>query len=108
MQNGDSVLNPNPSDEQLVRQAQQGDAAAEALLLEKYKPLVRSRARELFLAGGDRDDLLQEGMLGLFKAVRTYDPEREASFGTYARLLVSRQIYNAVAAAQRQKQVPQV
>ena len=103
MQNGDSVLNPNPSDEQLVRQAQQGDAAAEALLLEKYKPLVRSRARELFLAGGDRDDLLQEGMLGLFKAVRTYDPEREASFGTYARLLVSRQIYNAVAAAQRQK-----
>ena len=103
MQNGDSVLNSNPSDEQLVRQAQQGDAAAEALLLEKYKPLVRSRARELFLAGGDRDDLLQEGMLGLFKAVRTYDPEREASFGTYARLLVSRQIYNAVAAAQRQK-----
>lgn len=99
----ESALNPTPSDEQLVRQAQQGDAAAEALLLEKYKPLVRSRARELFLAGGDRDDLLQEGMLGLFKAVRTYDPEREASFGTYARLLVSRQIYTAVAAAQRQK-----
>ncbi len=91
------------TDEQLVYLAQHGDAAAEATVLEKYKPLVRSRARELFLAGGDRDDLLQEGMLGLFKAVRNYDPQREASFGTYARLLVTRQIYNAVAAAQRQK-----
>lgn len=94
---------PAAADEQLAALAQQGDAAAEAQLLEKYKPLVRARARELFLAGGDRDDLLQEGMLGLFKAVRSYDPEREASFGTYARLLVTRQIYNAVAAAQRQK-----
>ena len=100
------VKKPNDrqeTDEQLVLLAQSGDAAAEALILEKYKPLVRSRARELFLAGGDRDDLLQEGMLGLFKAVRSYDPQREASFGTYARLLVTRQIYNAVAAAQRQK-----
>ncbi len=95
--------NTNTTDEQLAVRAQQGDAAAEVLLLEKYKPLVRARARELFLAGGDRDDLLQEGMLGLFKAVRNYDPEREASFGTYANLLVNRQIYNAVAAAQRQK-----
>ena len=100
------VKKPNDrqeTDEQLVLLAQSGDVAAEALILEKYKPLVRSRARELFLAGGDRDDLLQEGMLGLFKAVRNYDPQREASFGTYARLLVTRQIYNAVAAAQRQK-----
>lgn len=91
------------SDEQLAVLAQQGDAAAETQLLEKYKPLVRARAREMYLAGGDRDDLIQEGMLGLFKAVRSYDPEREASFSTYATLLVARQIYNAVAAAQRQK-----
>ena len=93
----------NVPDEDLAVKAQHGDAEAETLLLEKYKPLVRARARELFLAGGDRDDLLQEGMLGLFKAVRSYDAEREASFGTFARLLVNRQIYNAVAAAQRQK-----
>ena len=93
----------NVSDEALAVKAQQGDAEAGTILLEKYKPLVRARARELFLAGGDRDDLLQEGMLGLFKAVRSYNAEREASFGTYARLLVNRQIYNAVAAAQRQK-----
>ena len=91
------------SDEELAARARQGDAAAETLLLEKYKPLVRSRARELFLAGGDREDLIQEGMLGLLKAVRSYDPKREASFGTYARVVVSRQIYSALAAAQRQK-----
>lgn len=95
--------NTAASDEELAVRARQGDAAAETLLLEKYKPLVRSRARELFLAGGDREDLIQEGMLGLLKAVRSYDPKREASFGTYARVVVSRQIYSALAAAQRQK-----
>ena len=95
--------NAAASDEELATRARQGDAAAETLLLEKYKPLVRSRARELFLAGGDREDLIQEGMLGLLKAVRSYDPKREASFGTYARVVVSRQIYSALAAAQRQK-----
>ena len=95
--------NAAASDEELAARARQGDAAAETLLLEKYKPLVRSRARELFLAGGDREDLIQEGMLGLLKAVRSYDPKREASFGTYARVVVSRQIYSALAAAQRQK-----
>ena len=95
--------NTAASDEELAARARQGDAAAETMLLEKYKPLVRSRARELFLAGGDREDLIQEGMLGLLKAVRSYDPKREASFGTYARVVVSRQIYSALAAAQRQK-----
>ena len=96
-------INSAAEDEELAARARQGDAAAETLLLEKYKPLVRSRARELFLAGGDREDLIQEGMLGLLKAVRSYDPKREASFGTYARVVVSRQIYSALAAAQRQK-----
>ncbi len=91
------------TDEELLLEAQNGDEAAETYLLEKYKPLVRSRARELYLAGGDREDLLQEGMLGLFKAIRGYDASREASFATYARLLISRQIYSAVEASQRQK-----
>ncbi len=93
----------NKTDEELLALAQQGDEAAEEYLLEKYKPLVRSRARELYLAGGEQDDLLQEGMLGLFKAIRRYDPEREAAFATYARLLISRQIYSAIASSQRQK-----
>ena len=91
------------TDEELLALAQQGDDTAEEILLEKYKPLVRSRARELYLAGGEQDDLLQEGMLGLFKAIRKYDPAREASFATYARLLISRQIYTAIASSQRQK-----
>ena len=64
------------------------------------------RARELYLAGGDREDLLQEGMFGLFKAIRDYDPSREASFATYARLLIDRQMYTAIQASQRQKHQP--
>ena len=91
------------SDEELLVLAQQGDEAAEEFLLEKYKPLVRSRAREMYLAGGEQDDLLQEGMLGLFKAIRSYDPQREATFATYAGTLVSHQILSAVKASQRQK-----
>ena len=93
----------SPSDEYLACLAQSGDEAAEARLLDKFKPLVRARARELFLVGGDRDDLIQEGMLGLFKAIRSYDPEREAAFATYAGTLVSHQILSAVKASQRQK-----
>ena len=91
------------TDEEILRFAQRGDETAEEFLLEKYKPLVRSRARELYLAGGEQEDLLQEGMLGLFKAIRRYDPAREASFATYARLLISRQIYTAITSSQRQK-----
>ncbi len=91
------------TDEEILRFAQRGDEAAEEFLLEKYKPLVRSRARELYLAGGEQEDLLQEGMLGLFKAIRRYDSDREASFATYARLLISRQIYSAITSSQRQK-----
>ena len=75
----------------------------ESYLLEKYKQLVRLKAREYYLAGGDREDLLQEGMLGLFRAIRTYDPEREASFKSYASLLISRQMIDAVLSARRLK-----
>lgn len=91
------------TDEELLACAKAGDENAEEILLEKYKPLVRARARELFLVGGDQDDLLQEGMLGLFKAIRHYDPSEEASFATYARLLISRQMYTAIESARRQK-----
>ncbi|MCF0145362.1 MAG: sigma-70 family RNA polymerase sigma factor [Eubacterium sp.] len=91
------------TDEELALLSQKGDEGAEEYLLEKFKALVRIRARELFLAGGEQEDLLQEGMLGLFKAIRHYDPDKEASFQTFARLLVSRQIYNAIAVSQRQK-----
>lgn len=93
-------------DEKLTALGQSGDRRAEDILLERYKRLVRARARELFLVGGDRDDLLQEGMLGLFKAIREYRPDREASFSTFASLLITRQMYTAIQASQRQKHQP--
>ena len=88
---------------EMIRLAQSGDEAAEETLLEQYKPLVRSLVREYFLVGGEQDDLLQEGMLGLFKAIRHFDPGQEVSFASYARLLITRQIYHAIEQSQRQK-----
>ena len=67
---------------------------------------MRTRARALYLVGGDHEDLIQEGMLGLFKAVRDYKPEKEASFATFAGLCIDRQMYSAVASSQRQKHQP--
>lgn len=71
--------NNSEKDEILVRQFQAGDDQAAEQLIERYKQMVRAHARTLFLAGGDRDDLLQEGMIGLFKAMQHYDPERSNS-----------------------------
>ena len=75
-------------------------------ILGKYKPLVRKRANALYLIGGDTDDLIQEGMIGLFKAIREYEPERDASFYSFARLCVERQMYTAIEASRRQKHAP--
>lgn len=72
----------------------------------KYKNLVRSKAKSMFILGGDNDDLIQEGMIGLFKAVRDYDSGRDASFYTFADLCISRQMYTAVRASGRQKHFP--
>ena len=72
----------------------------------KYKPLVLSKTRMLFLTGGERDDLIQEGMVGLFKAVRDFNPEANASFATFAGLCVERNIYQAIEKSQRLKNRP--
>lgn len=96
----------NRTDEELIRLYRQGDRQAADVLLEKYKKLVRMRARTLYLAGGDRDDLLQEGMLGLFKAIRYFDPDRNSLFRTYASLCVDRQIYSAIRHDRRKKNQP--
>ena len=93
-------------DEELVRLVQQGDKRAQEDLLLKYKPLVKTRARTYFLIGADTEDIIQEGMIGLFKAVRDYDAGRDASFYTFADLCVSRQMYNAVQASRREKHAP--
>ena len=75
-------------------------------LLEKYKPLVRQKTRKLFLIDGDKDDLIQEGMFGLFKAVRYYDPEKNAGFYSFAELCIRRQLISALKGASRLKHSP--
>ncbi|MBQ8306902.1 MAG: sigma-70 family RNA polymerase sigma factor [Blautia sp.] len=94
------------SDEQLIERMQSGEKGIAEYLIDKYKGLVRRKARAVFLVGGETDDLIQEGMIGLFKALQDYDPDREASFQTFARLCVDRQLYTAVRSAQRQKHMP--
>ncbi len=74
--------------------------------MNKYKNLVRRKARSMYILGADGDDLIQEGMIGLFKALRDYDSGRDASFLTFADLCVSRQMYTAVQASKRQKHIP--
>ena len=93
-------------DEELIFRFKQGETEILDYLMEKYKNMVRKKARAMFLIGGDTDDLIQEGMIGLFKAVRDYQPEKEASFQTFARICVDRQIYNAIQNSNRQKHQP--
>lgn len=94
------------TDESLWRMASAGDLAAEEELIKRYQPLVRACARPLFLAGGDSEDLLQEGMLGLLSAVRHYSPDGSAGFRTYAEQCVRNRLYSAVRSAAAQKHVP--
>lgn len=96
----------NVSDEELIARLRQGETDIEDYLMEKYKGLVRQKARAMFLIGGDTDDLIQEGMIGLFKAVRDYQPDKEASFATFARICIGRQIYSAVKTSNREKHIP--
>lgn len=93
-------------DEELAVASQKGDASACEILLDRYKGSVREIARAYFLVGADSDDVIQEGMIGLYKAVLGYDGERDASFGTFASLCVRRQIVSAVRSASRLKNSP--
>lgn len=94
------------SDGELVQLSRGGDSFATEYLLKKYKNLVRQRARTYFLAGADRDDLVQEGMIGLYKAVRDFDFEKNAAFKSFAELCIKRQIITAVKASTRKKHIP--
>lgn len=93
-------------DEELIDMLRQGETSVMEYIMDKYKNLVRSKAKSMYILGGDKDDLIQEGMIGLFKAVRDYDSGRDASFMTFADLCISRQMYTAVSAAGRQKHIP--
>lgn len=93
-------------DEELVLMAQNGDEEAQDYLLDKYKSLVRAKSRAYFLIGADSEDIIQEGMIGLYKAVRDYNEEKNASFRSFAELCVNRQMITAIKAATRQKHQP--
>ena len=93
-------------DEELVLMAQNGDDTAQEYLLDKYKSLVRVKSRAYFLIGADSEDIIQEGMIGLYKAVRDYNEEKNASFRSFAELCINRQMITAIKAATRQKHQP--
>ncbi len=93
-------------DGRLVRLAQSGDNDAMEQLCAEYKDTVRMLARPYFLIGADRDDLIQEGMIGLFKAVRDYKSDKEASFYSFAQLCITRQLSSALEASNRKKHMP--
>ncbi len=94
------------TDEELIDRLRGGEEHIMDFICDKYKNLVRSKAKSMFILGGDSEDLIQEGMIGLFKAVRDYDSGRDASFYTFADLCISRQMYTAVQASRRQKHFP--
>lgn len=94
------------SDEELIVRLRGGETEISDYLVERYKELVKQKARAMYLIGGDTDDLIQEGMIGLFKAVRDYSQEKAASFQTFARMCIDRQLYNAISNSNRQKHQP--
>ncbi len=98
-------FNKLPEDD-IINMAQSGNDEAMTFLMEKYKSLVRQKTRTFFLTGGDKDDLIQEGMIGLYKAICDYIPEREASFKTFAELCISRHVYSAIKISNRMKNQP--
>lgn len=93
-------------DEAIVEAAKNGEIEALELLIKKYKNFVRSKARSYFLIGADREDIIQEGMIGLYKAIRDYKPDKLSSFKAFAELCITRQIITAIKTATRQKHIP--
>lgn len=93
-------------EEEVVEFARNGDDRAQEYLIKKYKNFVRSKARSYFLIGADKEDIIQEGMIGLFKAIRDFRPEKTSSFRAFAELCITRQIITAIKTATRQKHIP--
>ena len=94
------------TDEELVDRLHQGENEIMDYILEKYKPLVRKQTNALFLIGGENEDLIQEGMIGLFKAIRDYNDTKEATFFYFAQLCIKRQLASALEASNRKKHIP--
>lgn len=96
----------NYTDAEIINLLRQGNQDATEYLLKKYSPLVKKSTRTLYLIGADTEDLSQEGMIGLFKAIQTYHSDHDSSFYTYAKLCIERQIYSAIKASNRKKHSP--
>lgn len=94
------------TDEEVVELARENDALAQEYLINKYKNFVRAKARSYFLVGADREDIIQEGMIGLYKAIRDFRSDKLASFRAFAELCITRQIITAIKTATRQKHIP--
>jgi RNA polymerase sporulation-specific sigma factor len=93
-------------DEDVVEFAREGDIEAQEYLINKYKNFVRAKARSYFLIGADREDIIQEGMIGLYKAIRDFRMDKLSSFRAFAELCITRQIITAIKTATRQKHIP--
>ena len=94
------------TDEQLVRMAQEGSETAEEILIEKYKGLVKNKAKTYYITGADSEDVVQEGMIGLFKAIRSFDVSKQTAFKTFADTCVNSQIISAIKKANRKRHKP--
>ncbi|MBE3595333.1 MAG: RNA polymerase sporulation sigma factor SigH [Candidatus Carbobacillus altaicus] len=94
------------TDEEMLERIQSGDQTALEALIERYRAFVRTKARPYFLIGADREDIIQEGMIGLYKAIRDYRGERLSSFRAFAEVCITRQMITAVKTATRQKHIP--
>lgn len=93
-------------DEEIIEDAKNGDPQALEYLIKKYKNFVRAKARSYFLIGADKEDIIQEGMIGLYKAIRDYKSDKLSSFRAFAELCITRQIITAIKTATRQKHIP--
>lgn len=96
----------NLTDEQIISQIKEGDEQALSFLLEKYKDLVNSKVGKYFIIGAEKDDIIQEGMIGLYKAIRDFDNYKQNTFKTFANICVERQLITAIKSSNRQKHIP--
>ena len=96
----------NLTDEQIISQIKDGDEQALIFLLEKYKDLVNSKVGKYFIIGAEREDIVQEGMIGLFKAIKNFDGEKQNTFKTFANICIERQLITAIKSSNRQKHMP--
>ncbi len=96
----------NYTDEELITLLREGDTLIADYIMEKYKPLVRKKTNAMYLIGGENEDLIQEGMIGLFKAMRDFDSKKAPNFFAFAELCINRQLYSALEASNRKKHIP--